>query len=268
MGARLEREIRVFPDPTREAEAAARHLAARARVAVRARGRFSWVLAGGRTPEGLYRLLARRWRSRFPWEATEIFFGDERCVGRRDPESNYAMAREALLAHVPIPRHRIHRLRGELRPASRAAEEYARLIGPLPPAKASPRFDTVLLGLGPDGHTASLFPGAPAVRERTRTVVAVPRAGHPPWVPRLSLTLAALASSREVLFLVEGSEKADTVARVLRAAPRHSSNLPARMVRSAGPILWFLDRAAASRLPRAAIGPDLPSREERRPARG
>jgi len=268
VGPRLEREIRVFPDPTREAEAVARHLAAQARAAVQARGRFSWVLAGGRTPEALYRLLARRWRSRFPWEETEIFFGDERCVGPRDPESNYAMARQALLAHVPIPRRQVHRLRGELRPASKAAEGYARLIGPTPPAGAPPRFDTVLLGLGPDGHTASLFPGAPALRERTRMVVAVPRAGHPPWVPRLSLTLPALASSREVLFLVEGSEKAATVARVLRAGPRGNSKLPARMVRSAGPVLWFLDRAAASRMPRAAIGPGLPPREKRRPALG
>ncbi|MFZ0699449.1 MAG: 6-phosphogluconolactonase [Thermoplasmata archaeon] len=266
MGPRLDPQVRVFSDPVREADAAARHLTELARAAVRARGRFSWVLAGGRTPEALYRLLARRYRSRFPWARTEVFFGDERCVGPRNPESNYAMAREALLAHVPIPPRRVHRLRGELRPASLAAERYARRIESTAPGGDAPRFDVVLLGLGPDGHTASLFPGAPALRQRKRLVVAVPRAGHPPWVPRLSLTFPALASSREVLFLVEGAEKAAIVAKVWRAGARGDSRLPASLVRSAGPVVWLLDRAAAARLPRAALDPGGSAEEGRRRA--
>lgn len=255
MGPRLAPEVRVYADPARQAAAAARHLAERARSAVRARGRFSWVLAGGHTPERLYRVLARRYRSRFPWKETEIFFGDERCVGPRSSDSNYAMAREALLAHVPIPSGRIHRLRGELRPARVAAERYAARIESSALAGSSPRFDVVLLGLGPDGHTASLFPGAPALRERRRWVVSVPRAGHPPWVPRLSLTYPAIASSREVIFLVEGLAKAPTVARVLGAGARGSPRLPASLVRSHGSVRWYLDRAAASRL-----GPGRPGR--------
>lgn len=268
MGSRVERRIRVFPDPARESEGAARHIAERARAAVRARGRFSWVLAGGHTPEALYRLLARRYRARFPWLETEVFFGDERCVGPRDPESNYAMARATLLAHVPIPRRRIHRLRGEVRPASKEAQSYGRLVGP--PSSTGeeelpPRFDLVLLGLGPDGHTASLFPGAAALRERSRSVVAIRHAGHPPWVPRLTLTLPALASSREVLFLVEGSEKAATVAKIIRAGPRGNPRLPASLVRSRGPILWYLDRSAAADIHPGQVrtGPSRPGRLDR-----
>jgi 6-phosphogluconolactonase len=253
----LAREVRVYPSVASETVAAARHIAERARESVRARGSFSFVLAGGRTPQGLYRLLARRYRTTFPWSATEVFFGDERCVPPNDPESNYALAAEAVLSHVPIPPRHVHRLRGELRPPSDAAAEYARRIGRLPPPAdpARVRFDLVLLGVGPDGHTASLFPGDRALRERRRTVVAVRRSGQPPYVPRLTLTFPALASSREVCFLVSGPEKAAAVASIFRSFPEGDARVPASLVRTAGTAVWFLDRAAASDLPPGVRAP-------------
>jgi 6-phosphogluconolactonase len=251
------REVRVYPNLARETRAAARHIVARARESVRTRGVFSWVLAGGGTPLGLYRLLARQYRQSFPWGATEVYFGDERCVPPRHRDSNYAMARDSLLARVPIPRERIHRLRGERRPPSSAAVQYARVIGPVPPT-ADPeraRFDLVLLGVGPDGHTASLFPEARSLKVLRKAVVAVRRSPEPPYVPRLTLTLPALNSSREVCFLVAGPEKAAAVAAIFRSLPDGTARLPASLVRSAGNTVWFLDRAAAHDLPPGVRAP-------------
>jgi 6-phosphogluconolactonase len=245
------RIVQIYPDLPAATRAAARHLFARAEASVRARGRFSWVLAGGHTPEGLYRLLPQTYRHRFPWRATEVYFGDERCVSPRAPESNFAMARSTLLAHVAIPARRIHRLRGELRPPSRAASAYARRLGSPAAHRGVERalFDVVLLGIGADGHTASLFPSDRALRERSRAVVSVRRPREPPFVPRLTLTLPAIASSREVVFLVAGPEKAAAAAAIFRSFPEGDPRWPASLVRSAGRTVWFFDRAAASELP-------------------
>lgn len=244
---RLKPRVQVYPNLRAETAALARHIAAFARKCVRERGVFHFVLSGGRTPKALYRLLARRYRETFPWQATQVFFGDERCVTPSDPESNYAMARAALLSHVPIPLSQVHRLPGEVRPLSKAAASYASLIGPLPTRRgsASVRFDLVLLGLGSDGHLASLFPGASALRERRRTVVAVPHAGQPPYVPRLTLTVPALCSAREVCFLVSGEEKAAAVAASLGAPHAGDRRLPANLIRGVQATVWFLDRGAA-----------------------
>jgi 6-phosphogluconolactonase len=208
------------------------------------------VLSGGSTPKRLYRLLARRYREKISWKDVEVYFGDERCVSTRSPESNYRMAHEALLSRVPVSRRRVHRLPGEVRPPALAAARYSRLIGRLPHSKdpTLARFDLVLLGLGPDAHTASLFPGAPALRERSRSVVSVPQAGQPPFVPRLTLTIPALCSAREVCFLVSGEEKAPAVASVFRAPPEGSTQIPASLVQAVGSTTWFLDRAAAKEL--------------------
>jgi 6-phosphogluconolactonase len=245
----IDRFVHVHPGLASASSALARHLSRRAREAVRARGRFSWVVAGGHTPAGLYERLAREYRRRFPWQDTDVFFGDERCVGPRALSSNYRMVWESLLSRVPVPRQSVHRMRGELRPASAAARDYARALGPIRTDGAtSPRFDVVLLGMGPDGHTASLFPRAEALRERRRSVVAVRRAGQPPFLPRLTLTLPALASSREVCFLVVGHDKAKAIASIFRSFPRGTRDLPASLVRSQGPTHWFLDRTAAAGL--------------------
>jgi 6-phosphogluconolactonase len=247
----VTRLVHVHPSLDSASSALARHLHHTARRSVRTRGGvFSWVVAGGHTPQGLYKRLAREYRVRFPWKSTEVFFGDERCVGPRASASNYRMVWEALLAHVAVPRQNVHRMRGEMHPSSAAAREYARAIGTLQPARvAPPRFDSILLGIGPDGHTASLFPRAPALYERRRAVTSVRRAGQPPFVPRLTLTLPALASSKEVCFLVAGSDKAEVVGEIFRSFPRGSPKLPASLVRSRGPTHWFLDRAAAAALP-------------------
>ena len=262
LGPRVTRHWKVYPDPKALSRAFARHLLRSAREAVRARGRFTWVLAGGRTPRSVYRHLAHRYREEFPWPATELFFGDERCVPPEEPTSNYGMTREALLAHVAVRASRVHRLEGELRPPRRAAERYARIIGPVPASspRARPRFDLVLLGVGPDGHTASLFPSSSALRERRRTVVAVRRPTEPPFVPRLTMTLPALSSSRELCFLVSGPEKAAVVASVLSSPPPGDPALPASLLKSAGPVHWFLDRAAAKGIPPRLADP--PSRVE------
>jgi 6-phosphogluconolactonase len=252
----LTREVRVFPDLPSATRAAARHLLERAKAAVQSRGRFAWVLAGGHTPEGLYRLLADRYADRFPWAETEVYFGDERCVPPGHRDSNYGMARDTLLSKVPIPRSRVHRMRGEIRPPSRAAARYVRDLGPVPSAN-EPRFDVVLLGIGPDGHTASLFPRSRALEETRRPVVAVRRSGQPPFLPRLTMTRPALAASREILFLVAGADKAAALSAIFRARGDGNPEWPASMVRSRGPTLWYIDRAAssgrgASPLPRTA----------------
>jgi 6-phosphogluconolactonase len=246
----VTRDVRVYANLSSASSALAHHLARRAREAVQTRGVFSWVIAGGQTPQTLYRLLARSYQRRFPWGSSEVFFGDERCVGIQNPNSNYRAARESLLSHVPVPRQRVHRMRGELRPPSVAAGLYARSLDPFPRIDSdSARFDVVLLGVGPDGHTASLFPNASALRERRRRVVSLRHPGQPPFVPRLTLTLPALASSREVCFLVSGSEKAKAVSNVFASFPDGTSEFPASLVRSRGPMLWFLDRTSAANLP-------------------
>ncbi|MGC2359102.1 MAG: 6-phosphogluconolactonase, partial [Thermoplasmata archaeon] len=217
MVLRVARTVRIFRDLDAASAALARRIAAAAGEAVRARGRFSLVMSGGRTPLGLFRRWGEAEGRRLPWAKTDVYFADERCVPPDHPDSNFGVAWTTFLSRVPIARRRIHRMRGELRPPSQAAARYAREIGPLP---GSPRFDLVLLGIGPDGHTASLFPGRRAVREMRRTVVAVPRAGQPPYVARLTLTPPALSSARDVFFLVAGPDKAAPLSRIFRSGPR------------------------------------------------
>jgi 6-phosphogluconolactonase len=248
---RVDRSVLVYRDLASASRAVADVIVARAGEAVSERGRFLLVISGGRTPLRLFKLLSGARGRTLPWGKTEVFFADERCVPPTDPESNFGAAWTAFLSKVPIPRSRVHRMRGELRPPSRGASDYARLLGRLPRPRTpdADRFDLVLLGIGPDGHTASLFPHSPALRETRRPVVAVRRAGQPPFVPRLTMTLRAFRSSREVLFLVSGRDKAAALRGVVRSPAVGSAKWPASMVRSAGPVRWFVDREAASSLP-------------------
>jgi 6-phosphogluconolactonase len=248
MARMAEPEIVVVDSATAIAEAASRRIVEAAREAVAARGRFTVALAGGATPRATYaRLTLEPFVDRMPWSRTWFFFGDERCVAPEHPESNYRMAYEAMLSKVPVPPEQVVRIRGELDDAEQAATEYARRIAEVFETRRGemPRFDLVLLGLGVDGHTASLFPGSPAVREVFRPVVAVHAAAAA--IPkRVTLTFPTITAAAAVLFLVSGAEKARAVKAVLVDA----TMLPAAMARPTdGRLTWLADRDAASLLP-------------------
>jgi 6-phosphogluconolactonase len=236
--------VTIVADRAALARAAAEEVARRAGEAVAERGRFTFALSGGSTPQGLYRLLAdpaAPFRARVPWDRVHVFFGDERNVPPDHPDSNYRAARETLLDAVRPAA--VHRIEGE-RPAVEAAARYeAALRAALGAAEggAPPALDVVLLGIGADGHTASLFPGSPALEERARWVAA-------PFVPqlgahRITLTLPVLERARLVLFLVAGAEKAAALRALL--APDAAAPVPAARVCPGGERRVFADRAAA-----------------------
>jgi 6-phosphogluconolactonase len=241
----MDVEIVVLPDAEALAHKAAQRLANLAREAAGARGRFSIALSGGSTPGRLYRLLAEEpYRSQIPWDEVYLFWADERCVPLQDPSSNYQLAEESLISRVPIPSENVHRVHGELEP-KRAAQAYDRALhdffcGP------RPRFDLVLLGLGEDGHTASLFPGSPALAEKERLVVPATARYQDRPAQRVTLSLPAINGARQVFFLVTGSAKAGIVQAVLEGS---TGPLPAQRVRPlAGQLTWLLDAGAASLL--------------------
>jgi len=238
--------IRVFPDRAALARGAAEAFAEIVSAAVGARGRAAVALAGGSTPRETYEVLARPpFRDRVPWPALDIFFGDERMVPPTDPRSNVLMAREALLDQVPIDPTRVHAPRVDSGDMTGVSAEYAAWLTAIVPRGDAgwPRFELVLLGLGADGHTASLFPGDPALEEERAAVAAVSHA--PDGLARITLTFPVLNAAAVVAFLVAGEEKAEAVHRVLDLG----ESLPAVQVRpAAGTVLWFMDRAAAARL--------------------
>lgn len=241
----LRATVEVHPDAHVAALATAQGLARRAREAVEVRGRFSVALAGGTAPREAYALLAEEpFRSTIPWRGVHLFWGDERCVPPGHPRSNFGMARAAFLERVPVPAENVHRMPGELPPA-RGAEAYrAELAGFF--GGGVPRFDLVHLGVGPDAHTASLFPFADSLRERDRPVAAVlhPLSGE--W--RLSLTPPVLNAAARVEFLVLGGGKTATVRAVVRGA-LDPFRLPAQLVRPRdGELVWMLDAPAAAGL--------------------
>jgi 6-phosphogluconolactonase len=238
----LDTEIVVLPDGEAVAREAAQRFAELATSAVESRGRFSVALSGGATPGRLYQLLAQApYRAQVPWQETYLFWGDERCVPPEDPGSNYRRAEVALIRHVPIPPDHVCRIHGELEPAA-ASRAYTRTLidffcGP------RPRFDLIFLGLGQDGHTASLFPGSAALQETERLAIPVEANYQGRPAHRVTLTLPAINAARQVLFLVTGSGKAEAVRAVIHDLP---SALPAQQVRPvAGKLTWLLDAAAA-----------------------
>ena len=248
-------ELIVQPDIEPLVQAAAERILTAAAAAIAGRGRFTIALAGGSTPAALYRLLASpSYVGRLDWRRTEVFFGDERCVPPDHEWSNYGMAWRSLLSGVPLPPHQLHRMQGELPPAA-AAENYSHSLARAVDLEGAPwpRLDVILLGMGEDGHTASLFPGMKALAERSTAVVAT---GVPlyvrPQVPRVTLTFPVLNAAREVLFLVAGQGKAGMIKRVLEAIPPgedEDGQLPAARVQpSRGQLAWFLDQAAAALL--------------------
>jgi 6-phosphogluconolactonase len=238
------RRVLVYPDTAALAEAAAEHFADWAARSVAAHRRFDVALSGGSTPRPLYeQLAAGPHGAQVPWERLRFFWGDERAVPPDDPASNYRQAHAALLSKVPVPEASIYRMRGEAEDLEAAAADYEREM-----RLALPRLDLALLGLGPDGHTASLFPGYPALDETTRWVVATAPAPTDPPVRRLTLTLPALNDAAQVLFLVTGTAKAALVREIL-SGTEESRQYPAGRVRPRrGDLTWMLDEAAASEL--------------------
>lgn len=217
-------------------------LSAASTAAIADRGIFSLALSGGSTPKAFYKLLATsEWINKFDWNKTLIFFGDERAVKPDDTLANYRMASEAFLDTVPILQENVFRMRGEATDLEKAAAEYEAEI-----LERTGTLDVVLLGLGPDGHTASLFPYSPQLAEQEKTVVATPVASLEPYVRRLTLTYKALNSAREVVFLVTGSGKADVVQEILEG-PADPQRLPAQSV-ACPQTTWFLDAPAAANL--------------------
>ncbi len=236
--------IIVYDKPEQLAEAAALRFFDSAKAAIALQGRFSVAVAGGNTPKRVYQLLAsERYKGRIEWSSVHIFFGDERCVPPDHSDSNYRMLKESLLSHVPIPEMNVHRMRGEDDPAlsSRLYEQELRAFFE---AAAWPRFDLILLGMGEDGHTASLFPHTAALREEKAWVVAN-------WVEqletfRLTLTVPAICHAAHIIFLVTGEAKARRLNEVLNS-PRDPERLPAQLIQAIdGSLEWLIDKAAAS----------------------
>ncbi len=243
--------IHIRADAAAVAEAVARRWAALSSSAIAERGAFHVALAGGSTPRLLYQTLASAaWRDTLDWQHTHVFFGDERSVPPDHPDSNYRMARESLLDHVPIPAEQIHRMKGEQQPLDAAATEYAACLEAVLPrtSQGVPCFDLILLGLGPDGHIASLFPDTDILRERERWVAPVYVAKLQTW--RLSLTFPLLDQARHVLLLVAGDGKRRIVKAVL-AGESSEPRYPVQMIQPHGELAWYLDKAAAADLPPA-----------------
>ena len=239
-------EIRTLTTPQELFEAAAEEVVRAATEAVAQRGRFTIALSGGSTPKNLFNLLATNARNVLPWDRMFFFWGDERHVPPTDPESNYRMAEETMLSKIPVAAGNVFRIPTENPDAAAAAEAYEQTLRKffqLGPGEV-PTFDLILLGMGPDGHTASLFPGTAGLQEKSRLVIAN-------WVDklkasRLTLTLPVLNAARCVVFLVSGTDKAPALHAVLEGdAP--AEQYPSKLVKpSNGKLIWLVDRAAAS----------------------
>jgi len=241
MDVKTNVKIVVVQDAPALAEAAAGRLVAR----VKGKDRAAVCLTGGSSPQGLYRLLAEEpWRSEVPWARMHWFIGDDRFVPESDPLSNMGTAQRAFLDRVGAPRQNIHPIPTDANYPEGAARLYQDDLQAfygadrLDPAR--PMFDLVLMGLGGDGHTASLFPGSPALHETQRWVLGIAKAGMEPFVPRVTLTFPALASTREMLFLVDSADKRAILSRALSG-----EDLPAHRAHADGDLVWLVVRAAA-----------------------
>ncbi|MFQ5611306.1 MAG: 6-phosphogluconolactonase [Anaerolineae bacterium] len=245
----------ILASPADLAQAAAERFVVATRSAVARRGVCRLALSGGSTPAAMHRLLTQSpWRERVPWDRLHIFWSDERCVAPDHPDSNYLMARQTLLDHVPVPEPQIQRVPGEMEPSAGAAAYQDILVKAfgLPGVEPGtfPSFDLLLLGVGPDGHTASLFPGHPLLSEGEAWVAPIYDSPKPP-PQRITFTLPVLNAARRVLFLVAGGGKADAVGRIFAGKVAPEAGLPAARVRpSGGEVTWLLDEAAARNLPR------------------
>ncbi len=245
MSPKSKPELIVAANAAAIAEMAAHRLINR----VAQKERAAVCLTGGSSPQQLYQMLAHEpWRAQVPWDRVHWFMGDDRFVMENDPLSNMGMARRLFLDRVRAPRQNIHPIPTDTNYPEGAArlyeEELKAFYGASQLDRARPLFDLVLMGLGNDGHTASLFPHSSALDDTTHWVVGVAKAGMEPFVPRVTLTFPTLASTREMLFLVDGADKRDILRRVLAG-----EDLPARRAHANGDLVWLVDRAAAPEHP-------------------
>lgn len=239
-------DLFIFPDRDDLSIGAADEIATLAQEAVKATGRFAICLAGGSTPRELYTLLASEpWVKQMPWGKTHIFFGDERCVNQADAQSNFKMINDALLSKVPIPKSNIHAPIGQDSNPEAAAQEYQQQLTEFF-GHTSPVFDLILLGLGPEGHTASIFPNSPAIAERHKHVMAYRVDDAHGW--RITMTLPVINAAKHILFLVAGSEKQEIVGQIF-SRTQNGHEIPARLVSpTSGTLMWYLDEQAAQQV--------------------
>ena len=241
-------EIRRFKNLEEMSGAAAWFIVEAARDFVNQQGFFTLALSGGRSPQKLYEALAQPlFSERIPWKRVHLFWADERCVRPDHEHSNFRPASETFLSVVPIPEENIRRMPGEIVPPEEAAKEYEKTLKKFfgsGPGQAFPGFDLTFLGLGADGHTASLFPEDEALFEAKRWVVpAVPPPGVEPAVPRLTMTIPALNASRNLVFLVSGPGKAAVAEKIIKNPPVAARDYPAARIQSRGKLMWFLDES-------------------------
>lgn len=239
-------DLQILEDTKALARAAADHFVAASEEAIENRGRFMVALSGGSTPQEAYSRLSNPvLATKVSWRNVHLFWGDERCVPADHPDSNYRMARKTMIQKVPIPQANVHRIQGELDP-DLAAEKYADELRSVFGSEERPRFDWIFLGLGTDGHTASLFPGSLALRETEHWVLAVFAEALQAW--RVTLTLPVLNSARQLSFLVSGKSKAERLHEVLEGEPQPEP-LPAQLIQPLnGQVTWLVDQAAAAKL--------------------
>jgi 6-phosphogluconolactonase len=240
-------KVIVIPDASSLYEAAAEMVVQAAADAIAKRGRFTIALSGGSTPKALYALLATHpWRARIDWSKTHFFWGDERWVPSTDKDSNYRMTNEALLSKIAVPLENIHRTETDSGEPQESAAKYEQEIRKF--FGARPQFDLILLGLGTNGHTASLFPHQPTLNVRDRLVVA--DYIDEVKMNRITFTVPLINDSRTILFLASGKDKASVLEDVLRG-PRDPQRLPSQLIRAAeeGSLIWLADAAAAADLP-------------------
>ncbi|MEZ4515055.1 MAG: 6-phosphogluconolactonase [Chloroflexota bacterium] len=240
-------QVQIFADAAALSEAAAALFVTEAQTAVSNHQRFLVTLSGGTTPAAMFRLLATPpLANQVPWPHVHLFWGDERLVPPDDPGSNYGQAHELLLRHVPIPPQNIHRAKGELSPAAAVADYKAQLAAMAENGRFFPRFDLAIMGLGSDGHTASLFPGPIREEEQTEAVMAVTAVYEDRPAHRLTLTPLLFNDAHHVLFLVAGKSKAAAVTAVLHD-PHAPETWPAQRIQPTdGIVSWYLDQPVAS----------------------
>jgi 6-phosphogluconolactonase len=243
----MSAEIHAFEDPEELSRAAGNVFVEQAAQSVAERGRFLVALNGGNTPTRLFELLATDYRERIDWSSVHAFWGDERCVPPDDAGSSYGQARTLLLSRVPIPESNIHRIKGELAPVE-ASQDYAAILKRFAsPPLDWPRFDLVYLGMGEDGHTASLFPGSPV--DISQPVMPVTAHYQDRPADRVTLTPLVINRARMIVFMATGENKAQTLAQVLSES-YNAERYPAQRIRpTEGPLIWLVDQAAASKLP-------------------